>query len=107
MEIKLLSASLPQAAFSAKQVLANEAKVAAIENIEMYSLMKNAGQAVFQHIKQKYLQNENDIGKKIASQKLLVICGKGNNGGDGFVIARLAVQAGFQVSVIKKRLMLR
>ncbi|MBA6397237.1 NAD(P)H-hydrate dehydratase [Colwellia sp. BRX10-4] len=100
MEIKLLNASLPQAAFSAKQVLANEAKVAAIENIEMYSLMKNAGQAVFQHIKQKYLQNENDIGQKIATQRLLVICGKGNNGGDGFVIARLAVQAGFKVSVL-------
>jgi NAD(P)H-hydrate repair Nnr-like enzyme with NAD(P)H-hydrate epimerase domain len=50
MEIKLLSASLAQASFSAKQVLANKAKVAAIKNIEMYALMESAGQAVFHHM---------------------------------------------------------
>jgi len=102
MEIKLLSASLPQAAFSAKQVLANEAEVAAIKNIEMYALMESAGQAVFDHMMNKYFKNEtqNDLDKISHTRKLLVICGKGNNGGDGFVIARLAVQAGFQVSVL-------
>ena len=102
MEIKLLNASLPQRAFSAKQVLTHEAKVAAIKNIEMYALMKSAGQAVFHHMMKKYFKNEtkNDLDKVSDTQKLLVVCGKGNNGGDGFVIARLAVQAGFQVSVL-------
>ncbi len=47
-------------------------------------LMHNAGTAVFHEI------NQESIG---------VICGKGNNGGDGFVVARLALQAGLQVRV--------
>ncbi|NQZ20787.1 MAG: NAD(P)H-hydrate epimerase, partial [Colwellia sp.] len=90
MNVKLFEASLPQAAFSAKQVLENEAKVAFSQNVDMYSLMKGAGLAVFQHIQTKYPRHK----------KLLVVCGKGNNGGDGFVVARLALQANWQVKLI-------
>lgn len=43
-------------------------------------LMENAGVAVFQEVV-RYLQNL--TGKKVA-----IICGRGNNGGDGFVVAR-------------------
>ncbi len=90
MNAKLFEVSLPQAAFSAKQVLENEAKVASSQNIDMYSLMKNAGLAIFHHIQKEYP----------GYKKLLVVCGKGNNGGDGYVVARLALQANWQVKLI-------
>lgn len=48
-------------------------------------LMNNAGMALFEEIE----------GSPIG-----VVCGKGNNGGDGFVLARLAHVAGFQPHVI-------
>lgn len=48
-------------------------------------LMNNAGTAVF---------------KEIVPGPVTVICGKGNNGGDGFVVARLALLAGWDVKVI-------
>jgi len=48
-------------------------------------LMNNAGAAVFREI------DRGPIG---------VVCGKGNNGGDGFVVARLALLAGFETRVV-------
>lgn len=54
-------------------------------------LMKNAGDKATQIINSNY-----DLkGKKIA-----VICGNGNNGGDGFVIADNLKKSGFNVSVV-------
>ncbi|MBM3289067.1 MAG: NAD(P)H-hydrate epimerase [Candidatus Hydrogenedentes bacterium] len=48
-------------------------------------LMNNAGAAVFREI------DRGPVG---------VVCGKGNNGGDGFVVARLALVAGHDVRVV-------
>jgi len=100
MNTKLLTASLPQAAFSAKQVLCNEEKVAQKQNIKMYSLMKSAGDAIFQHIQQVYMSKTNIEVQGIYQQDILVICGGGNNGGDGFIVASLAVMEGYQVTVL-------
>ncbi len=55
-----------------------------------YELMKRAGKATF-----NYLQNTWPLAKHI-----IVCCGAGNNAGDGYVIARQAMQAGLDVSVI-------
>jgi NAD(P)H-hydrate epimerase len=48
-------------------------------------LMNNAGAAVFAEVR----------GPAVG-----IVCGKGNNGGDGFVVARLALLAGFQTEVV-------
>lgn len=54
------------------------------------TLMENAGTAVADHV----LAQHGD------ALKILVICGKGNNGGDGFVAARKLHEAGKAVQVI-------
>lgn len=51
------------------------------------ALMQRAGESAFTLLKQHYP----------ACRSLSVCCGKGNNGGDGFVLASLAKEAGFQV----------
>ena len=51
-------------------------------------LMENAGVACAKVIRKQY-DLENNKGKKIA-----VLCGKGKNGGDGFVIARKLSEIG-------------
>ena len=48
-------------------------------------LMNNAGAAVFKHIR---------------SGPVGVVCGKGNNGGDGFVVARLSLLAGYDTRLV-------
>lgn len=48
-------------------------------------LMNNAGAAVFRHI---------------TSGPVGIVCGKGNNGGDGYVVARLALLAGMTTRVV-------
>ena len=53
-------------------------------------LMENAGSAVAEHVLAHYRD----------AHKIVVFCGKGNNGGDGFVAARHLHQAGKQVQVI-------
>lgn len=52
-------------------------------------LMERAGSAAFKVIKQYWP----------AAKRLCVICGTGNNGGDGFVVARLAYEQWKQVDV--------
>jgi NAD(P)H-hydrate epimerase len=54
------------------------------------TLMENAGTAVADFVLRRYLGVES-VG---------IICGKGNNGGDGFVAARKLHQAGMQVSIL-------
>jgi NAD(P)H-hydrate epimerase len=54
------------------------------------TLMENAGSAVARFVVSEYPRSE----------RVGVVCGKGNNGGDGFVAARKLVEAGRSVRVL-------
>lgn len=77
-------------AYSAKQVLDHEALAAQNHKVAMYKLMEQAGRAAFDVLQQRWP----------LAKSLLILSGKGNNGGDGFIVARLAHLAGMQVSVL-------
>ena len=53
------------------------------------TLMENAGTAVAEFVLSQYPQ----------AKRIGVICGKGNNGGDGFVVARKLHESGKEVSI--------
>jgi len=55
-------------------------------------LMENAGRSCAELIKDKL--------KDIAGPKVCIFCGTGNNGGDGYVIARHLSNSGFEVVVV-------
>ena len=54
-------------------------------------LMENAGLHVVRVMNERYL--------KLKKKKVLIVCGKGNNGGDGFVVARHLDNQGVEVRV--------
>ncbi len=58
--------------------------------ISSLELMEHAGQAVARFVLREFAQSRN----------VVVLCGKGNNGGDGFVAARHLAEAGCTVTVV-------
>jgi NAD(P)H-hydrate epimerase len=55
----------------------------AIEEIGILGtiLMENAGKQIFKRLREKF--------PELSKEKIVIVAGKGNNGGDGFVVARL------------------
>jgi NAD(P)H-hydrate epimerase len=70
-----------------------EADRRTIQDIGIASLvlMENAGRQVVAAIESLY--------SDLSERRIAIVCGKGNNGGDGFVVARTLQQRGFDVSV--------
>ena len=81
---------LPYALYRADQV--RELDRCAIEEygIAGATLMERAGQAVFSVLRQRWPE----------ARDITVVCGVGNNGGDGYVIARLARESGLTVRIL-------
>ena len=66
-------------------------RLAIASGISGFSLMMRAGQFMF-----------DSIGQSCPNAKsMLIFCGIGNNGGDGYIIARLALDAGMTVQVVQ------
>lgn len=59
--------------------------------LRLLDLMENAGAAAVRFLRKKY-----DLNQK----RCVVLCGKGNNGGDGFVAARRLEECGAKVIVV-------
>ena len=55
-------------------------------------LMENAGQGIVDALTRRF--------HDLSTKQILVFCGKGNNGGDGLVIARLLSNMGIDVKVL-------
>ncbi len=53
-------------------------------------LMENAGRSTYRLLKEEYLKGR---------RRVAIFCGHGNNGGDGFVVARYALRDGFETEV--------
>jgi NAD(P)H-hydrate epimerase len=60
--------------------------------ISSLQLMENAGAAIAEFLREKF--------GVLAQRKVAVLCGKGNNGGDGLVVARLLKESGCSPEVI-------
>ena len=58
--------------------------------VPLQGLMENAGAAVARFC----------LHESAAAENVVVLCGKGNNGGDGFVAARLLAESGISVTVV-------
>ncbi len=85
--------SLPHPLYTAEQVRQLDHNAIHELGIDGFELMKRAARVTFQAIVRKWP----DI--KSGGESMEVFCGAGNNGGDGYLIARLATEAGINVRV--------
>jgi len=81
--------SLPIGVYAALQVRAMDRHAIEADGIAGYTLMQRAGDAALEALRRAWP----------GAFQLTVICGAGNNAGDGYVLARLARAAGLQVNV--------
>lgn len=82
--------SIPHSIWHADDLRLAEKEAADSLGITLYELMQRAGEAAFNVACTAYPE----------SSHWLILCGHGNNGGDGYVVARLAVAAGIHVTLL-------
>ena len=75
---------------TASEMRETDRLTAAQFGIRSTTLMENAGGAVARFVLREYPE----------AQRITVLCGKGNNGGDGLVAARLLSKTGLDVTVV-------
>lgn len=81
---------LPHAIHSAAQVRALDQHEIRVHGTPGYTLMKRAGEASLRWLRLHWP----------TARALVVVCGPGNNGGDGYVLARFAHAAGLDVRAL-------
>jgi len=81
--------AIPERLYTAEQMRRLDRCAIEEHGIPGSELMERAGKSAFEHTRRRYP----------GARRWLVFCGGGNNGGDGYVVARLARQAGFEVRV--------
>lgn len=79
---------------STEEVRAVEQRFPSVSQQPTRVLMQRAGEVAFALTKRCWPE----------ARRLTVLCGKGNNGGDGFVVATLAAKAGFEVQILMPEL---
>lgn len=83
--------SLPLPLYRASQVRALDRIAIEEMGIPGVCLMERAGSAAFAVLQSCWPK----------ARRIVVLCGTGNNGGDGYVVARLAYLAGYDVTVLQ------
>src|SRR5450755_4723196 len=78
------------AVYSAAAVRTAEAGARAELGLDSAALMQRAGEQAFAALRARWPH----------ARRLALLCGPGNNGGDGYVLARLARAAGCEVTLI-------
>ena len=81
---------LPASLYSASQVRALDAYAIRELDVPGYTLMKRAGEAALRYLRVRWPR----------CYRIVIVCGGGNNGGDGYVLARFAQAAGLTVVVL-------
>src|SRR6478752_7911491 len=82
--------ALPVALYSTAQVRALDAHAINDLKVPGYTLMKRAGEAALRYLRTRWPM----------AHRIVIVCGGGNNGGDGYVLGRFAQAAGLTVSVL-------
>ena len=77
---------------TAEQMRALDHRTITEAQVPSLVLMERAGTGVMTHLEARY--------GPVAGKRVVILCGKGNNGGDGFVIARLLRRKKAQVHVV-------
>jgi ADP-dependent NAD(P)H-hydrate dehydratase / NAD(P)H-hydrate epimerase len=80
--------ALPIALYCTAQVRALDAYAIKELGIPGYTLMKRAGEAALRYLRTRWPM----------AHRIVIVCGGGNNGGDGYVLARFAQAAGLTVT---------
>jgi len=80
----------PTAIYSAAQVRALDAFEIEKRRVPGFTLMTRAAQAAIDLLRARWPQ----------ARRVAVVCGSGNNGGDGYVLARLAQESGLETLVL-------
>jgi ADP-dependent NAD(P)H-hydrate dehydratase / NAD(P)H-hydrate epimerase len=82
--------ALPIALYSTAQVRALDVHAIQGLGIPGYTLMKRAGEGALRFLRTRWPM----------AHRIVIVCGGGNNGGDGYVVARFALAAGLAVTVL-------